>query len=356
MAGEFTLFDHAKMFDAKGESILPVANVLQKSDPILSDAITIESNMDSGHQYAVMTGMPEVTWRRAYEGVAPSKSTRKVVNETYGRASTVSLVDVAIAEKGGKVNEVRAEESERHLEAMSQELASKLIYGSVADDEKSFVGFAARYSSSTAGSAKNLIRVKTSAGGTTRRSSIYLVGWGKGKIFTFYPKGTTAGIKHYDFGGKPIDIVDANGRTYPGYKDQYECLMGLGVQDWRYGARIANIDLDDLDTKAKCIALYDKFIQALDAIQNFNGIKLVAYCNREVKLALRNGFIGAGGSAIAYDGSHVVTAGIQTTPTMNQNGLLTSSGNIGYSAHDLVIDGVHIKAEDAIVSNEALIS
>ena len=346
MDGVFTLFDHAKMFDAKGESILPVANVLQKYDPIINDMIVKESNSDSGHQYAVQTGLPEVTWRRAYEGVQPSKGTQKVVNETYGRASTVSLVDVAVAKKGGKVAEVRAEQAKRHLEAMAQEMASKLIYGSVADNEKSFVGFAARYASTTADSARNLFRVKTSAGSTTRRSSIYLVGWADNKIFTFYPKGTKAGMEHYDFGGKPVDVVDANGGTYPAYKDQYEWLMGLGVQDWRYGARVANIDLDDLDTKAKCAALYDKFVEALNSIQNFNGIKLVAYANREVKFALRAGALASGSQ----------TSTVQTAPVVQQNNNLTSSGMPGYSEYDVVIDGIHIKAEDAIVSNEALVS
>lgn len=348
MAGEFTLFDHAKMFDAKGENILPVVNMLAQSNPIINDAAVKESNSDSGHQYAVMTGMPEVTWRRAYEGVQPSKFTQKVVNETYGRASTVSVVDVAVAEKGGKVSEVRAAQARTHLEAMSQEMANKLIYGSTADDEKAFVGLAARYNDTTADSARNLVRVKTSVGSTTHRSSIYLVGWDKDKIFGFYPKGTKAGIKIYDYNpnGQPTKLFDAAGNPFPGYMTQYEWLMGLGVQDWRFGARVANIDEDDLDTKAKCGALYDAFLEAVNSIQNLNGIKLVAYASRKVKFALRNGFLAAGGGAAA----------VQVAPTVQQNNTLTSSGNTGYSANTFYIDGIPVKAEDAISNTEALVS
>jgi len=342
MSGVFTLFDHAKMFDAKGESILPVANILQQHDPIINDMVLIESNSDSGHQYAVQTGLPEVTWRRAYEGVQPSKGTQRVVNETYGRASTVSLTDVAVADKGGKSAVIRAEQASRHLEAMSQEMAGKIIYGSAADNEKSFVGLAARYNDKDADSGRNLFN----AGGNANRSSIYLVGWAKNKIFTFFPKGTKAGITHYDFGGKPVDVIDANGGTYPAYKDQYEWLMGLGVQDWRYGARIANINVNDLNSKQKCAALYDKFMEALNSIQNLNGIKLVAYASRKVKFALRNGALASGGQAST----------VQTGPTINQNNNLTSSGATGYSEYDLVIDGIHIKAEDAIKENEDAVS
>lgn len=344
MAGEFTLFDHAKMFDAKGENILPVVNQLAQSNPIIDDAAVIESNSDSGHQYAVMTGMPEVTWRRAYEGVQPSKFTQKVVNETYGRASTVSVVDVAVAEKGGKVNEVRAAQARTHLEAMSQEMANKLIYGSTATDEKSFVGLAARYNDQNAESARNLVN----GGGDATLSSIYLVGWAKDKIFGFYPKGTRAGIKIYDYNpnGQPTKLFDANGNPFPGYMTQYEWLMGLGVQDWRYGARICNINVNDLNTKQKCGALFDKFMQAVNSIQNLNGIKLVAYASRKVKFALRNGFLAAGGNAAA----------VQVAPVVQQNNELTLSGNRGYSANDLIIDGIHVKAEDAISENETAVS
>lgn len=342
MAGEFTLLDHAKMFGDDGK-ILEVVKVLAQSNPIINDAMTIESNSDNGHTYAVQTGLPSVTWRRAYEGVQPSKATQKVVHETYGRASTVCLVDAAIAEKGGKVGVIRAEEAARHLEAMSQELASKIIYGSNAANEKSFIGFAERYNSKDATSARNIIN----HGGTgDHLSSIYLVGWGKGKIFTFYPKGSKAGIINYDYSKNgPIDVTDASGNTYPGYKEQFECLMGMAVADWRFGARVCNIDTTDLGTKAKCAALYESFVKALNSIQNLNGIKLVAYASRNVKFALRNGILAANGAGA-----------LMSAPQVYQQDNISSTGNKGYSANDLIIDGIPVKIEDAISETETAVS
>ena len=329
----FNLLDHAKTFGPDGKEYA-VVRVLDQSDPIVRDAVTVESNSDSGHEYAVQNGLPSVVWRKAYQGVKPSKGSQTVVKETYGRMSAVSMVDVAIAEKGGKVSEVRGAMMRDKLEAMTQEFASKLIYGSNQDDEKAFVGFAARYSKLT-GAATSKQIVNFGGTGDDKQTSIYLIGWAKGKIFTFYPKGTRAGIKTYDYSKNgPIDLVDADGGSFPGYKEQAEWLAGLAVQDWRYGARVANIDVTTLNTPEKKIKLYEAFMTAVGKIHRLEGIKLVAYCSREVKDALRAGYMKSGGV------------------TVFQNNNMTSSGNQGYANHDLVIDGIHIKAEDAIVHTE----
>lgn len=333
----FNLLDHAKTFGPDGKEYA-VVRVLDQMDPIVRDAVTIESNSDSGHEYAVQNGLPSVVWRKAYQGVKPSKGSQTVVKETYGRMSAVSMVDVAIAEKGGKVSEVRGAMMRDKLEAMTQEFANKLIYGSTQDDEKAFVGFAARYSKLTgAATSKQIVNFGGNQAGD--QTSIYLIGWGKGKIFTFYPKGTRAGIKTYDFSKNgPIDLIDADGGTYPGYKEQAEWLAGLAVQDWRYGARVANIHVPSLNTAAEKIRLYEAFMTAVGKIHRLEGVKLVAYCSRDVKDALRAGYMKSGGV------------------TVFQNNNMTSSGNQGYANHDLVIDGIHIKAEDAIHHNEEVVA
>lgn len=337
--GVFNLHDYAKTFDPKGETYA-VARVLDQTNPIVRDAIVIESNSDSGHEYAIQNGLPNVAWRRAYQGVKPSKGSQTVVKETYGRMSAVAEVDVYIAEKGGKVSEVRAQVQRDQLEVMNQEYARKFFYGSNKDDEKAFIGFAARYGALTgAKSSKQVI----DNGGTTegKQQSIYLIGWGRGKIFTFFPKGTRAGIKVYDYSKNgPIDLQDANGGTYPGYKKQMEWMVGLAVQDWRYGARVANIDASAVNTKEKCVALYENFIKAVGRIYNPDVVNLVAYTSREVRDLLRAGFLAAGGQTYP------------SAPQVFQNGRLTTTGVPVYGYHDLVIDNIHIKACDCLGLDE----
>ena len=74
---------------------------------------------------------------------------------------------------------------------------------------------------------------------------------------------------------------------------------------------------------------------AVGQIHNLENCKLVAYCSRATKDALRIGYMKSGGV------------------TVYQQNNMTSSGNQGYANHDLIIDGIHIKAEDAIVHTEA---
>lgn len=337
MAEEFNLHDWGQQFGPDSKEYA-VARVMDQQDPILRDSVMIESNSDSGHEYAVQNGLPTTTWRRAYEGVKPSKGSQTVVKETYGRCSTISEVDAAVAEKGGKVAEVRAAQLRNKMEAISQETASKILYGSLQKDEKAFVGFARRYNSLTDGKTAEHV---FDMGGTTpnKMTSIYLIGWGKGKIFTFFPKGTRAGIKTYDYSKNgPIDLIDANGGTYPGYKEQLEFLLGMGVQDWRYGARVCNIDVTTIDTEENQKKLYNKFMEAVDSIHNLEDCKLIAYCSRKVKFALRNGWLKSGGVYV------------------QQSNTLTSSGNRGYANHDLIIDGIPVKAEDAIVHTEEVVA
>ena len=274
----FSLLDYAKQFDESGQE-LAIAEVLSKSNPIIGDALVIESNLDSGHEYAVRTGIPEGTWRRAYQGIEPAKATTKVVVEGYGTLSAYSVVDKLIAEKGGNLQAVRTGQSKAIIAGMSNTMAHNMIYGNAGETPERFTGLAARYSAlSGAESAKNVI----SAGGSTngQNSSIYLVVWDTDKVFTFFPKGSKAGIQRVDHG--LVNHVDASGNEYPAYKEYFEWKLGLAVQDWRYAGRICNIDVTDVPS-----TLIDKMCELEEKIQSLQLGKPVWYMNRTVKAALR---------------------------------------------------------------------
>lgn len=329
----FNLYDYATKFLPDGKEA-PVAKVLTQTNPVIKDAPVIESNSDAGHQYSIQTAMPKNVWRRAYQGVPATKGSYKMVTETFGLMSGLSEVDKTMAEKGGNVKAVRAQMLDERLESMAQDAAKKIIYGSKEDDEKAFIGFAARYSAlSDAYTSRQVINNGGTGDGTL--TSIYLIGWAPNKIFTFFPKGTKAGIEVIDYSKNgPIFLLDEKGQKYPGYSMQAEWKIGMGVQDWRFGARVCNIKMADLNTKDAKVALYENFIKALGRIQNLEACNLVAYCHRDVKDALRAGYLASGGV------------------TVYQNNYGTSSGNKGYANHDLIIDGIAIKAEDAIELTE----
>ena len=274
----YNLLDYAKQFDESGQE-LAIAEVLSKSNDIIGDAMVVESNLDSGHEYAVRTGIPEGTWRRAYQGIEPAKATTKVVVESYGTLSAYSVVDKLIAEKGGNLQAVRTGQSKAIIAGMSNTMARNLIYGNAGETPERFTGLAARYNTLTeAESARNVI----DAGGETdgQNSSIYLVVWDTDKVFTFFPKGSKAGIQRVDHG--LVNHTDADGNEYPAYKEYFEWKLGLAVQDWRYAGRICNIDVKNVPA-----GLIDNMCELEERIQSLNLGKPFWYMNRTVKAALR---------------------------------------------------------------------
>ena len=274
-----TLLDRAKFFGENGEA-LAIAEVLTQTNEILQDMPVVESNMDSGHLYAARTGIPEGTWRRAYEGVAQDKSTVKQVTESYGTLAIYSVVDKLIAEKGGKLEDVRFGQAKGILQGLSNQMAEGLFYGNVGKNPERFTGFFSRYntlSTSEAESAKYVI----SAGGSSNLSSIALIVWDSDKNYGFYPKGTKAGIERQDK-GLEINYTDALGKKYPAYIDYFEWKLGLAVQDYRYAGRICNIDTTNITS-----ALLDKMMDLEERIEALNVGKPVWYMNRTVKAEVR---------------------------------------------------------------------
>jgi len=274
----YNLIDYAKQFDPSGQE-LAIAEVLSQSNDIIGDAVVQESSLDSGHEYAVRTGIPEGTWRRAYQGIEPAKATTKVVVESYGTLSAYSVVDKLVAEKGGHVEAVRTGQSRAIIAGMSSSMASNLIYGNSGATPERFTGLAARYSAlSGAESSRNVV----DAGGTTngQNSSIYLVVWDTDKVFTFFPKGSKAGIQRVDYG--LVNHVDGSGNEFPAYKEYFEWKLGLAVQDWRFAGRICNIDVTNVPS-----TLIDKMCDLEEKIQSLSMGKPVWYMNRTVKAALR---------------------------------------------------------------------
>lgn len=281
----YNLLDYSQQFAENGD-LVAVADVLVKSNPMIEDAVLIESNSDAGHLHAIQASIPEGTWRRAYEGVPYEKGTQIQVMDTFGLLAANSLVDQEIAEKGGKINEVRTRQAKTIIEGMGQTMGKSLIYGSLKKNEKSFVGLAAHYSvAGGAWTANDSSRnvVKAGSGSSNANSSVYFVTWDSDKIFTFYPKGAKAGLQHIDYtpNGKPEEVIDENGNSFPGYKDYFAWKMGLCVHDWRYGGRVANIT--SATTGAELRAAMDEMLARV----NKGTGKQVLYMNKQVAFKLQ---------------------------------------------------------------------
>lgn len=284
-----TLADWAKRLDPDGK-VPTIVELLAETNEILNDMLWKEGNLPTGHRITQRTGLPTVYWRLINQAVATSKSTTAQVDEQCGMLEAWSEVDKDEAELNGNVSQFRLSEAMAFLEAMNQEMAGTLFYGAASNPEE-FVGLANRYSDTSAGNGQNIL----DAGGTgSDNSSVWLCGWGENSVHGIFPKGSKAGITHEDLG-----LVTVTGSTGIGgtrmraYQDHWQWKAGLALKDWRYVARIANIDNSELAGLSGAQEVGDAtFIvklmsRAIDRLPTLNGIKPCFYANRTIMSLLR---------------------------------------------------------------------
>ncbi|WP_375272052.1 major capsid protein [Sphingomonas sp.] len=272
-----------------------IAEVLNKTNPILADMPFYESNLPTGHSVTIRSTLPQPNYRALNEGVPLTKSTATQFDEPCAQLEDFSQVDRKLAMLSGNVDAYRLKEARPHMEGMNQQMTKSLVYGNTLANQKEFTGFMPRYNSKSGVTGGQVI----DAGGTgSNLRSILLVGWGEGKVYGIYPKGTMGGLQHEDatspsgtqIPGTPAAMVlrDASGNPYMGYMDHWEWNTGLVVEDWRYVVRIANIDVSALTVNhATGAYLQDLMIQAVETIQDTAGVNPKFYMPRIIRQFFR---------------------------------------------------------------------
>lgn len=330
-----TLNDWAKETAPDG-SVSAVAEVLSQKNAIVDTMLMKEGNLPTGEQCEVRTGLPTTTWRLLNQGVPVSKATSAQVTFQCGHAAQRGEIDRKVVKLNGNTAEYRVKENKAHMESMSQEIGGTTIYGA-ASSPNEYVGLANHYSAlSGSESSENVI----SAGGSgSDNTSIFLVGWGENEIYGFFPKGSTAGLMHEDLG--VIDAFDSSNNRFRAYADNYEWDIGLAVKDWRYGVRIPNIDISDLQglTGTQALTASTSIIklmsQAIDHLPDINAVMPYFYVNRTVASHLK---------IIALEKS---SSAVTIEPAVNQ---------FGKDIHQMKLFGVPIGITDQITNSEAAVS
>jgi hypothetical protein len=226
-----------------------VVELLMQNNPILEDAIATEANMGAIHRTMTRTGYPSVAWGRLYQGVVPSKATMQQVDDTTGFLETRSEIDTRLLKLAPDPAKARLVDSAPYLESMNQEMATGMFYHDTATTPEKYKGIAARlaaYNTNAPDPRKpNAANQVIHGGGSgSDNTSIYFVTWADHAATLLYPKGTKAGVSIMDKGEEPVK--DANGGTYYAKVTQFEWHIGMSIKDYRYMARVANIDVSDM--------------------------------------------------------------------------------------------------------------
>ena len=274
------LIDVYKQQDGKGQFV-PIIEILMELNPMLDDAIAVECNKGTTHLHTVRAGLPSVTWGKLYQGIPNSKGRTTQVEDTTGFVEGLSTIDERLLQLSTNEGAVRLSEAQAYLESMSQEVATKIIYGNSSSDPEEFMGLAPRFNDLNASNGGQII----DAGGIgADNTSIWFVTWGDNQCNLLYPKGTQAGVQREDMGRQRVQ--DGSGNAYYAKEEKFTWHIGMAVKDWRYVSRIANIDVSEM--AGGSVALYDFMRKAYYKLQSRRvaGGKMAIYCNRDVLEAL----------------------------------------------------------------------
>lgn len=332
--GAMSIVSVTKTLGPNGEAA-KIAEVLNQTNAILDDIPWKPGNLLDGNRTPVRTTLPSVSAAIANAGTAGTVGESAQIDDACAVFRSKSEMDALVAETGGKamVSVNRANQAKAHIESHGQKLATTLFYGSPSVPEE-FVGIAPRLNSLSGVAADNVIDC---SGTGSDNTSIYLVGWGEGKVMGIYPKGTQGGLERLDESPNgPISITSSTGiagQTFPGYREYFIWRCGLSVEDWRYMVRACNIDVSDLLANGGAAApLVDIMISMLEAVPNPDGANLVFYMNRTVRKMLR----------------------IQIKDGVQAGGGLTYENYMG--RRTLMFDGYPVRIVDKIVNTETAVA
>ena len=282
-----TLMDVARRTGGDGK-IAKIVEILSEHNSILEDMVYEQCNNGMVHRTTVRTGIPEGTWRMLYKGVPSGKTTTEQIQDSCGMLEIYSKIDKALADMSPDKGAFLLTESSGFIEGLSQKMAKTLIYGNEKNDKAAFTGLAARYGTLSTDEKKIGFNVIDGGGTGTDNTSIYVLNWGSQTMHGLYPKGSKAGLTVDDRGQQTVK--DANGDDYEAYVIHYKWDMGFCVRDWRYGVRIANIDVSDLANAGESgysgANLINLLIKAFGKFPKADMGRRVIYCNRTVMTAL----------------------------------------------------------------------
>lgn len=323
-----TLMDFARREGPDGK-IAKIVELLHQTNEVIHDMSFVEGNLPTGHKTTVRTGLPSAAWRQLNYGVQPSKSQTKQVTDVTGMLEAYAEVDKELADLNGNTAEFRLSEDRAFLEAMNQEMTSALFYGDTTVDPKKFNGLDMRYNYLSDDESQAGSNVIDGGGTGNDNTSVWLVVWGPNTVHGILPKGSKAGFTHKDLG--EVTLEDPDGGKFQGYRSHYQWKCGLSVRDWRYVARLANIDVSELTKDGSTGAdLIDLLVQLTELPPNLGMGRPVLYCNKTIRSFLRRQI------------------------TNKDNVYLTLEN---YSGKKVVeFDGIPIKRCDSILKTEAQIT
>lgn len=275
-----TLYDLAQRVGKNNAALGKIIELQSQTNELFQYLPLKQCNNGTMEKALVRASLPPIAWRLLNQGTKPTKSSTTQVSFSTGGVEAFADIDERQMQLNKNSNEWRLGENYAHQEAMAQKMATTFFYGDEKKNPAGFTGLSAYYYAKT-GVDKVYSDQIIDAGGTgDNLTSLWICTFAEDTVYGIYPEGITAGYKYQDKG--LVELKDADGGVFYGYRSQYNWDMGLALRDPRYVVRIANINTSDFSSNN----FIRNIIKGMEQIHNIDHGKTVLMCNRQVRTYL----------------------------------------------------------------------
>ncbi len=322
-----------------------IAELLNQSNEPVQDMLWMEGNLPMGHRITQRTGLPTTYTRQLNSPVQVSRGQTAQVDETMSIFEAWSETDVDLLKLWDDQAQFLYLQSLGFYESLTESWANSFIYGDPSTDPTQFLGLAPRYSTVNTSVAANAQNVVNGGGTGNVNTSMWLVTHAPQALHGTIPKGSPSGIQHFVNDDQVLQgTTTVGGTRLRVHQEQWQWKAGLALWDWRWCARLCNIDTTNLVNQSGATDLTNGMIQLMYRMPSiFNPPsttgnpmtsisipgKQAFYCNRRVRAALHTQMLNKSNNQLTMEdwyGHKVMTfAGI---PIRNCDQILNTESTV----------------------------
>ena len=244
------IFNNYSSTDARAMWIW-AARILDRMCPLIRVMPMIPSNNMLSNVATRTDSIPSPTTRRFNEGISPTTSHNVPINDPIALFEDYSEVDKSQCDLQNDPTAWRQDQDANHVEGFRQGLESKFWYGALNTDPGGFNGLATRFNNLESipnGLSDWQPNVWNGGASTGSVTSLWLVEFGKDKVYGIYPPNTAAGLNIRDLGETTKEFATSTSggpslnKLLQVYRTHLQWWVGLQVNDERCVQRIANIN------------------------------------------------------------------------------------------------------------------
>jgi len=221
-----------------------IASRVSRTNEILQLLPWVEGNKPDGKQIVRATKLPSVGYTKFNKGVIKSKAGFEQKTDGTGLIKAHSDLDAELARLNNYEASFRRTEDMQFAEAMNQQFASDLIYGTTVGTPEKFIGLSPRYATpSTVRNNEGYYMIDGDGSGSDN-TSIWVASLGEDGVYGIYGKGGSAGLTSEDKG--KVWVLDSDSNEYEVFRTEWRWEVGLQIKRPGAAVRICNIDKSNL--------------------------------------------------------------------------------------------------------------